>query len=386
MQSILSRVNSINSQFSSVSRNLDWDIKAASNISSRMSAIERELSAESRGISGMKTFLGNARIKYDSVENKNIKGKNDGLTSGSVSSGKVISSNKTTSSTGGHTSGGTHYNVGNAVTVGNTSSTTSGISSSYKPDWVKAIMKGVGKVGVVGSFASTVYNMGTAIASGKSVKVTKGIIGVAKDGLSRFGTLAKNAYDGKSVKETLFGDWTKGGAVSSLFKTSAEATSATKGTIYKAAWAKEFKGYSFKNASNVGGKIKVATKWAGTALSAVTNAVDNVEEAKKNGNSTGRIVAETISETAIDVALGAAATAGATALLGAAAPAVAVGVAAVGVIWALDTATEAITSYFWGEENKKDLTELVSDGILDGGKWVAGKVSAGWKKLFGLED
>jgi hypothetical protein len=244
-------------------------------------------------------------------------------------------------------------------------------------------MKGVGKVGVVGSFASTVYNMGTAIASGKSLKVAGGIVKVAKDYLSRFGTLAKNAYDGKSVKETLFGDWTKGGAVNSLFKTAAETTSATKGTIFKAAWAKEFKGYSFKNASNVGGKIKVATKWAGTALSAVTNYIDNVEEAKENGNSKGRIVAETISETAINVALGAAATAIATALLGAAAPAVAVDAVAAGAIGALDTATKAITSHFWGEENKKGLTELISDGILDGGEWMVKKVSAGWKKLFG---
>jgi hypothetical protein len=32
---------------------------------------------------------------------------------------------------------------------------------------------------------------------------------------------------------------------------------------------------------------------------------------------------------------------------------------------------------------KKGLTELVSDGILDGGEWMVKKVSAGWKKLFG---
>jgi len=82
LQSVLSRVNSINSQFFSVSRNLDWDIKAASNISSRMSAIERELSAESRGISGMKNYLGSARTKYDQVDQATKRKQNDGLHTG----------------------------------------------------------------------------------------------------------------------------------------------------------------------------------------------------------------------------------------------------------------------------------------------------------------
>jgi hypothetical protein len=353
LQNIVSRIDFICSQFSSVSRNLDWYVKTASNINSRMAAIKRELSVQSQGISEMKTFLGNARIKHDAVENKNIKSKKDGLTAGGVSSGKIPNTNKTTASTWGHSSSGTNYNVGKAVDADTTSSTTSGKTSRYKPDWIEAIMKGVGKVGVVGSFASTVYNVKTAIASGKSPKVAKSIIGVAKDSLSRFGTLTKNAYDGKSVKETLFGDWTKGGAVNSLFKTTAEVTSATKGRIFKEALEKEFKRYSFKNASNIAGKIKVATKLACTALSAVTNYIDNVEESRENGNSKGRIFTETISETAIHVVLEAAATAGATALLGAVAPTVAVDAVAAGAIGALDTATKAITSHFWGEKNKK---------------------------------
>lgn len=71
LQGILSRVNSIMNQFDSVSRNLDWDVKAESNINSRLSAISRDLSAESRGINGMKNYLGTAVTKYNNVESKN---------------------------------------------------------------------------------------------------------------------------------------------------------------------------------------------------------------------------------------------------------------------------------------------------------------------------
>ena len=75
MQNILSRVNSIMGQFDSVSRNLDWDIRAESNINSRLSGISRELSAESRGISGMKNYLSSAVRQYNTVENNNNKNK-----------------------------------------------------------------------------------------------------------------------------------------------------------------------------------------------------------------------------------------------------------------------------------------------------------------------
>lgn len=71
MQNILRSVNSIMSQFNSVSGNLDWDIKASSNISSRLSAISRALMAESRGISGMAVYLGNAKTKYSGLEKQN---------------------------------------------------------------------------------------------------------------------------------------------------------------------------------------------------------------------------------------------------------------------------------------------------------------------------
>ena len=93
MQGILSRVNSIMNQFNSVSRNLDWEIKAESNINFRLSGISRELSAESRGISGMKNYLETARTRYVAVESKNSGKKLKNEVSGSNSGAKVNRSN-----------------------------------------------------------------------------------------------------------------------------------------------------------------------------------------------------------------------------------------------------------------------------------------------------
>lgn len=101
MQNILSRVNSIMGQFDSVSRNLDWDIRAESNINSRLSGISRELSAEARGISGMKNYLGNAVRQYNTVENINKKNKLKDEVSGHNSGTHVKNNNSKTNKTGG---------------------------------------------------------------------------------------------------------------------------------------------------------------------------------------------------------------------------------------------------------------------------------------------
>ena len=103
MQGILGRVNSIISQYDSISGNLDWDIRAESNINSRLSAISRDLSSEARGISGLKTYLGNARIKYDAVDALNKQKKTLKETMGSGIAAGVIANlgeNKSDSESG----------------------------------------------------------------------------------------------------------------------------------------------------------------------------------------------------------------------------------------------------------------------------------------------
>lgn len=134
-----------------------------------------------------------------------------------------------------------------------------------------------------------------------------------------------------------------------------------------------------KTAKIVEHNSKVKVKWAGHAVSTLftvaTKAYDNFvnPQGEDKYNSTGRKVAETITESAVDMAVSAGIKAGvtvaATAIIGATPvgwAAVGVGVTAVGVKWIADQAFKHFTG--------KDMTEYISDGIIDGAKSVADKV------------
>lgn len=372
MQNILSRVNSIMGQFDSVSRNLDWDIRAESNINSRLSGISRELSAESRGISGMKNYLSSAVRQYNTVENTNKKNNLKEEVSGYNSGTQVQNNNSTTNKTEGTSTQFAGGELGITGKDGTPVYNTASKKSGYTPDWVNGIFDVVSEVGTVGSIAGSIYTVGSAFASNNKTDIAKAIVSYSKDGLSRVGTLAENAYSSSpSVKETLFGDWTIRGSITSLADKYGQASVATKSTTFGTSLMDEMIGqYDFSRATNVGSKMKVATKWAGAALSFVTSGIDNYEEyCDKKGTdkeiSVGRAVTETVLEGSLDILIGSLATAGATALLGPAAPAVAVGAAAVGAVWLLNTGVEMLTARMWGEENKVNFTEAASDAIID---------------------
>ena len=161
------------------------------------------------------------------------------------------------------------------------------------------------------------------------------------------------------------------------------------GKAFTSSWAKQFgKDLSFKGVDGVWAKGKVLAKWAGHALTFITNGVDNYEE---HGGFGARWAAETLIESGVDIALEAAATAGITALAAAAgitaAPAVVVGAAAVGVTWAANGLCKWVTGQF-GEA--KDLGEVASDLICDTAEWIGDKAKSAkdtltkWgKALFG---
>lgn len=126
-----------------------------------------------------------------------------------------------------------------------------------------------------------------------------------------------------------------------------------------------------KTAEVVKHNSKVKAKWAGHAVSTLftvaTKAYDNFVDPQGDDkyNSTGRKVAETITESAVDIAIDAGITVAATAIIGATPvgwAAVGIGVAAVGVKWVADQAFKRFTG--------KDMTEYISDGIIDGAKNV----------------
>ncbi len=141
------------------------------------------------------------------------------------------------------------------------------------------------------------------------------------------------------------------------------------------------------------GGAKSACAWIGLGLTAVSNYLDNKEEAESGEISEGRAWAETVTETVVDVGSGwlisTAVAAGVAASIGSA-PVLLVGAATVGVTMGLDWACKKITKKLTGEE--KELTETISDAILDvgeavvvGGKKVvsevATEVSKGWNNL-----
>lgn len=129
---------------------------------------------------------------------------------------------------------------------------------------------------------------------------------------------------------------------------------------------------SFSQASTVGDKIKVGTKWGGHALTLLSNIFDNVEEFEGQDGATGRMVTEIAVETVTDIGVGAVATAavtaGAAALGITAAPAVVIGAGAVAVTWAANEVCEWITG-------GKDIGEVASDLVCGAAEAIGNAVS-----------
>ena len=271
-----------------------------------------------------------------------------------------------------------------------------------KPGVVDLLFNVASEAGLAGKTFSAIGDFGFGIYKGykedSDGEIYKTLLGGGKSFVSTVGDLAETAYKtDPDWKETLFGNWKKGSALTEI----AEKTSKYSGNnTFVGLMKSEADSYMFKSANNVGENIKVGAKWAGVAVSAVTNGIDNYEE--HGGMDNGRFWAETVTETVVDVAVGAAATAavGAAAVaLGISAPAVAVGAVAAGAVWAVDSLTKWATKEITGEE--KGLTELVSDtvldageAIIDGGKKVVSSIGKGissfgksigakWKECFG---
>lgn len=253
----------------------------------------------------------------------------------------------------------------------------------WKPDnWniIQGAIDAIGSCGNGGSIIKDIYSMGVAINNGDAASVGKACLKTGKGWMSRFGKYAADAFDGKSVKETMIGDFTRGGAVASLVK---EGETVTKWQLFGKSFKNEMQGFVFKHADEAAGSakkfsilgknVKVATKWGGTILSVGANAISNIEEQKEDPTMTDvRVVEETVMETVVDIAIGAAATAAVTAIIGASAPAIVVGAAAAGVVWLANESVEYATSVATKGQEKKNLTEFVSDWFLDLGEKAIG--------------
>lgn len=146
-------------------------------------------------------------------------------------------------------------------------------------------------------------------------------------------------------------------------------------TSFVEAWDEELRKYVLKNSDDAASVAKVGSKWAGQIFSFLLNGYENYQEYGSGEISGGRAVMETFGETAVDFGIAT----GLTALLGlTGAPVVVVGVGAALATWGLDSLSEAFTG--------KDLSEFVSDTVLDFGEWVGEKAARAWEGVSAAWD
>ena len=195
------------------------------------------------------------------------------------------------------------------------------------------LWKAVGSAGIVGSIVSGIGGIFTA--DGLAKKVLGAAKGAAKVTGTIAGAISKNSFD-----------W---------FGLASKASKDVPKTIWESL-GKEADKYKLGKATNVSGKVAVAAKWAGGAVTVASTAYDNLV-VNKEGNSTGRAIAETIGESAVKIVGGALITSAAAMLGG---PAIVTAGVAVGATWLINRAFEAATG--------KDAAEAISDFVLDTGK------------------
>lgn len=340
-QQASSKVDSIQSDFQRVIRQLDWDVRYQSNINNTASLLAKKMQGYSKALDGYQKYLEEACKEYRKLDQYDT-GQNKNGNSGSD----------------------------------NNSSNPSFWDAFLKRYGIKNVIKGFGNTGkVIGlvdsALSATTWNQWANI------------------GLSGYQTISKIAKDFNNYKKIGQAIGTKN-AVSYFLKKQVGLRN-----VGHASTASNLMSRFYNNLHNTtssfnlndafapltgakGVKTTIAA-WAGVALTGIANAFSNVEEQKKsNGSmSTGRVVVETISETALGTVI----TYGGSAVVGAAIT-TATGVVAAPVVVAVATGAglAAINAGVeaWAGESA---TEWASDFILDTAVNVGKGISNGAKAV-----
>ena len=312
LDGILNRLNDIKERFNLASNNLDWSIKGEAEVSSILSKLSNELSLEAESIAGMRYFLRNAALKYDTAENS---------------------------------------------ILGLYSSADNQAGSNEQNDSSSKIFKFIGDI------------LNTIGAAGNTVTVIADIVGILSNGKTldkkNLGQLLGNQV---SLIDKLV-DYISSRDIKDLFGLNRyEAIHITRTA---AGWMSRLKdaGKTLKQelsptVTGSNGKLKTGLKRAGWVLSLVSNVIDNYDEWKNhkgNINTFDRFLRESCTETVVDIVKGAglmACVAAGAAAVGISAPAVAVAGAATVASWGLDKLCETVN-------NGKNVTETVSDFLID---------------------
>lgn len=320
-KSVGSKVDGIQSDLQRTIRQLDWDVRYASNINSTAGQIAHKLEQYSGAVKAYQQFIEDARREYVKLDEY----QKLTLTASPLPDANHIAEP----------------------------------GRKFEYDW-KDIVKSFGSAGSVFGIACGFLGAKSWIDWGNvGVDVTKTISSIAKD-YNRYnkigraiGTTNANHYFWRNffglnkVGHASVASTVSARFYNNLFK---------KTSPYKL--SDVFDSFTGKN-----GAVSAVASWAGVALSGITNAFRNIEEQKQsNGTmSTERVIAETVSETVIDTAISAVgyAVVGAaiTAITGSVAAPVVVAVATGAALAGINTGVEALTG--------KSTTEWLSDTVLD---------------------
>lgn len=368
-----------------IQRGIQGEVAARSNIAYRLSSIQWNIDQIENKMQAIYQTVDNAAMQYDAAERQII-----GLAQ-QVSYGNIAKRNSSN-----------YEKFANIKNIPNKKVEVSDNKTGIK--WGVVVEKGgslfmtlVGKVGFLGGMTKVGADFISAVKNNSKIKMGTALVAGGKSFVTLVGDLAANAYkkpQEQDWKKAFIGDWSTYTLLKNLKKSSTVLDKVkTAGGKWWAAFKKETASYFPNSAQNVGDKIKVGTKWAGVALSALSNGIENYDECKSGEIGVGRAIGETIGETVADVGIGIVATAsvvGGAALLGISAPAVVVGAAAAGATWIADEIIKATTG-------KDGLSELISDAVLDTGEMIGGaiksgvqgvgkaigKIGAKWKACFG---
>ncbi len=157
---------------------------------------------------------------------------------------------------------------------------------------------------------------------------------------------------------------------------------------FKGKAGKEIPRLEAAGAGASGALVSTLTSPAAWITSAIDRGFQNYGEWKSGSIDEGRAVDEFVLETGVAVGELALATAGVAAVLaatGIGAPVVVVGAVAAVAVWGADCLCEYVTGKIWGQENAKDIPELISDAVLDTKEYVKGKVDEIVDKYLGDE-
>lgn len=394
---IANKIARLEAEIRDVKSSISWEVACKANIMASLnSALSKTISCKN-GMKSMETCLSQVIDSYNRTENAIIT--NAGGTSGSGTK-TVISAGKS------------HGGKGKKV-VGTTQAKWT--KNDRLNPYHNGIYKDMMRVVKAGSEAKAVSAQGQKEKKpllGDGFDFLTSLVGKAGPiggGTAGIATLVKDAVNGELSGKTLMQALSDGHGVGGAVKSVYGQTDATwkdwvglsSGSLGKVAHS----GLSSLQRAKHGAatvwksgvrELKKASGVASIALSGVVNAFDNYGEYKAKyesgsvsaGYAIGRGVAETIGETAVDwgknLLIGGAVAAG-FAAAGIAAPAVVVGAATVVIAAGADVVCKWATKKFLGEE--KNVTELVSDAILDADEYVRGKVADGAKAIWsGLKN